>query len=589
MTDTSPQQIWERVVIRLTDLAGEPGTGIPPLTRMQSANLHLVRIVALVPGFAVLTTPHLIAKNMIEKDLGEPIKQILSEILGSPHGIAVSVAPESFGSHPHSSEESAHTPEPCDQNRLSDHIDPGAVSGVPIHPGTSHAQDQGPHHRVVGGQPARRYPTTQRPPHSLSGESDPPTLFSSTHPQDGENYPNDHEPHDPGSHRDTDYPVGGGWRASVARATERSRNQPTRDSGQRIVREKTARNPNRAASLNERYTFDTFVTGSSNRFAQAAAIAVAESPAQAFNPLFIWGGSGLGKTHLLHAAGHYSQELQPDLRVLYVSSEEFTNDYINSVRDDRQESFKRRYRNLDVLMVDDIQFLEGKEGTQEEFFHTFNALHQADKQIILSSDRPPRQLTTLTDRLRTRFEGGLITDVQPPDLETRIAILEKKAGLEGTVVARDVLELIASRYESSIRELEGALIRVTAFSSLNGTSIDMATAMSALSDIMPEAADVEITATTIIEVTADYFNISVKELCGTGKARPIARARQLAMYLCRELTDLSLPKIGASFGGKDHTTVMYADRKIRKEMTEKHDTYDQIQELTRTIKTRGRS
>ncbi|MCK7637214.1 chromosomal replication initiator protein DnaA [Corynebacterium sp. CCM 9187] len=567
VTDTSPQQIWEQVVTKLTDLAGKPGTGIPVLSRMQSANLQLVRIVALVPGFAVLTTPHLIAKNMIEKDLGEPIKLILSDILGSPHGIAVSVAPENPG------ERETGGPRP-----------PETTTSAPVHPVTGHGES--------GTDPA---PDTGRnrftPDDRIGGPGHPddfPTLFSTAHSREGEDPRNEHRSDAPTS-RESDHSSVDGWRATVARATEHSRSQPHRDSGQRIVREKAAKNPNRAASLNERYTFDTFVTGSSNRFAQAAAIAVAESPAQAFNPLFIWGGSGLGKTHLLHAAGHYSQELQPDLRVLYVSSEEFTNDYINSVRDDRQESFKRRYRNLDVLMVDDIQFLEGKEGTQEEFFHTFNALHQADKQIILSSDRPPRQLTTLTDRLRTRFEGGLITDVQPPDLETRIAILEKKAGLEGTVVSRDVLELIASRYESSIRELEGALIRVTAFSSLNGTSIDMATAMSALSDIMPEAADIEITATTIIEVTAEYFNISVKELCGTGKARPIARARQLAMYLCRELTDLSLPKIGASFGGKDHTTVMYADRKIRKEMTEKHDTYDQIQELTRIIKTRGRS
>ena len=267
----------------------------------------------------------------------------------------------------------------------------------------------------------------------------------------------------------------------------------------------------------------------------------------------------------------------------------FTNDYINSVRDDRQESFKRRYRNLDILMVDDIQFLEGKEGTQEEFFHTFNALHQANKQIILSSDRPPKQLTTLEDRLRTRFEGGLITDIQPPDLETRIAILEKKAQIDQTVMDRDVLELIASRFEASIRELEGALIRVSAYSSLNGeTTISREMAEIALRDIMPEAPDVEITASTIMEVTADYFDVSLDALRGSGKTRAVAYARQLAMYLCRELTDLSLPKIGDNFGGKDHTTVMYADRKIRKEMTEKRDTYNQIQELTQIIKNRGR-
>ncbi|WP_246818188.1 chromosomal replication initiator protein DnaA, partial [Corynebacterium sp. HMSC071F07] len=325
------------------------------------------------------------------------------------------------------------------------------------------------------------------------------------------------------------------------------------------------------------------------RFANGAAVAVAENPARAYNPLFIWGGSGLGKTHLLHAAGNYAQVLHPGLRVKYVSSEEFTNDYINSLRDDRQESFKRRYRNLDILMVDDIQFLEGKESTQEEFFHTFNALHQANKQIILSSDRPPKQLTTLEDRLRTRFEGGLITDIQPPDLETRIAILMKKAAADGTEVDRSVLELIASRFESSIRELEGALIRVSAYSSLVNEPISLEMAEIALHDLAPDAAGREITATAIMEVTAEFFDIDVETLRGAGKKRAVAHARQLAMYLCRELTELSLPKIGDQFGGKDHTTVIYADRKIRKEMTENRNTYDEIQALTQRIKNHSRS
>ena len=280
--------------------------------------------------------------------------------------------------------------------------------------------------------------------------------------------------------------------------------------------------------------------------------------------------------------------LQPSLRIKYVSSEEFTNDYINSVRDDRQESFKRRYRNLDILMVDDIQFLEGKEGTQEEFFHTFNSLHQQNKQIILSSDRPPRQLTTLEDRLRTRFEGGLITDVQPPDLETRIAILLKKAAADGTEVSHDVLELIASQFESSIRELEGALIRVSAYSSLINEPITMDVAQVALRDILPDEADVNITAATIKDAAAEYFHVAVDQLTGAGKTRNVAHARQIAMYLCRELTDLSLPKIGDEFGGKDHTTVMYADRKIRKEIAENRGTYDEIQELTQLVKNRAR-
>lgn len=366
------------------------------------------------------------------------------------------------------------------------------------------------------------------------------------------------------------------------------RAHPTVPAPQRIAREEPAHDPTRETSLNPKYTFDTFVVGSSNRFANGAAVAVAEAPSKAYNPLFIWGGSGLGKTHLLHAAGNYARQLQPGLRILYVSSEEFTNDYINSVRDDRQESFKRRYRNLDILMVDDIQFLEGKEGTQEEFFHTFNALHQANKQIILSSDRPPKELMTLEDRLRTRFEGGLITDIQPPDLETRIAILEKKATADGNLVQRPVLELIASQFQSSIRELEGALIRVTAYASLIREPITMEIAEVALRDILPDSDDLEITATAIKEITADYFDIDHDTLIGTAKTRAVVHARQLAMYLCRELTDLSLPKIGDEFGGKDHTTVMYADKKIRGEMTEKRDTYDEIQQLTQLIKNRNR-
>ena len=371
--------------------------------------------------------------------------------------------------------------------------------------------------------------------------------------------------------------------AQVAGSRREANAHPTVD--RRIPREKPAHDPDREASLNPKYTFENFVIGSSNRFANGAAVAVAENPAKAYNPLFIWGGSGLGKTHLLHAAGNYARVLQPGLRIKYVSSEEFTNDYINSVRDDRQESFKRRYRNLDILMVDDIQFLEGKEGTQEEFFHTFNALHQANKQIILSSDRPPKQLTTLEDRLRTRFEGGLITDVQPPDLETRIAILMKKAAADGTQVDHSVLELIASQFESSIRELEGALIRVSAYSSLINEPITMEVAQVALRDILPDEGDVNITADAIKDAAAEYFQVSLDQLVGAGKTRQVAHARQIAMYLCRELTELSLPKIGDEFGGKDHTTVMHAERKIRALLGENREIFDQVTELTNLIKT----
>ncbi|TCO64664.1 chromosomal replication initiator protein [Actinocrispum wychmicini] len=340
--------------------------------------------------------------------------------------------------------------------------------------------------------------------------------------------------------------------------------------------------------LNEKYTFDTFVIGASNRFAHAAAVAVAEAPARAYNPLFIWGESGLGKTHLLHAVGHYAQRLFPGMRVRYVSTEEFTNDFINSLRDDRKVAFQRRYRDIDILLVDDIQFLEGKEGTQEEFFHTFNTLHNANKQIVVSSDRPPKRLETLEDRLRTRFEWGLITDIQPPELETRIAILRKKAAQDRLNVPAEVLEFIAARIEHNIRELEGALIRVTAFASLNRQPVDLGLAEIVLRDLIPDSQVPEISASTIMAVTAEFFGVTIEDLCGPGKTKALAQSRQISMYLCRELTDLSLPKIGQTFGGRDHTTVMHAEKKIRKEMAERRRTYDQVQELTSRIKQRAR-
>ncbi|HEX3286003.1 MAG TPA: chromosomal replication initiator protein DnaA [Mycobacterium sp.] len=342
-----------------------------------------------------------------------------------------------------------------------------------------------------------------------------------------------------------------------------------------------------SVSLNRRYTFDTFVIGASNRFAHAATLAIAEAPARAYNPLFIWGESGLGKTHLLHAAGNYAQRLFPGMRVKYVSTEEFTNDFINSLRDDRKASFKRSYRDIDVLLVDDIQFIEGKEGIQEEFFHTFNTLHNANKQIVISSDRPPKQLATLEDRLRTRFEWGLITDVQPPELETRIAILRKKAQMDRLDVPDDVLELIASSIERNIRELEGALIRVTAFASLNKTPIDKSLAEIVLRDLIADVNTMQIGTAGIMAATAEYFETTVEELRGPGKTRALAQSRQIAMYLCRELTDLSLPKIGQAFG-RDHTTVMYAEKKIRAEMAQRREVFDQVKELTTRIRQRAR-
>jgi chromosomal replication initiator protein len=340
--------------------------------------------------------------------------------------------------------------------------------------------------------------------------------------------------------------------------------------------------------LNPRYVFESFVIGASNRFAHASAVAVAEAPAKAYNPLFIYGHSGLGKTHLLHAIGHYTQNLYEGVRVRYVSSEEFTNDFINSIRDDKASAFQRRYRDVGILLVDDIQFLENKERTQEEFFHTFNTLYNANKQIVISSDRAPKQLVTLEDRLRSRFEWGLITDVQPPDLETRIAILRKKAAQERLAAPSEVLEYIASKIATNIRELEGALIRVTAFASLNRQGVDLALAEIVLKDLIPDDSGPEITSATIMAQTAAYFGLSMEDLCGSSRSRLLVQARQIAMYLCRELTDLSLPKIGQQFGGRDHTTVMHADKKIRVQMSERRSTYNQVTELTNRIKSQAR-
>ena len=339
--------------------------------------------------------------------------------------------------------------------------------------------------------------------------------------------------------------------------------------------------------LNPKYTFDTFVIGASNRFANAAAVAVAEAPAKAYNPLFIYGESGLGKTHLLHAIGHYARSLYPHVKVRYVNSEEFTNDFINSIRDDKAANFQRRYRDVDVLLIDDIQFLQGKMQTQEEFFHTFNTLHNANKQVVITSDVAPKLLSGFEERMRSRFEWGLLTDVQPPDLETRIAILRKKAIQEKLSVPADVLEFIASRISTNIRELEGALIRVTAFASLNRQPVDIGLAQIVLKDLIPNEQSSEISSATIMAQTADYFGLTIEDLQSASRTRLLVTARQIAMYLCRELTDMSLPKIGEQFGGRDHTTVMHAERKIRELMGERRAIYNQVTELTNRIKQRS--
>lgn len=341
--------------------------------------------------------------------------------------------------------------------------------------------------------------------------------------------------------------------------------EPTLDVGQTVIQE----NPenNQRGQLNPKYTFNTFVIGNSNRFAHAASLAVAEAPAKAYNPLFIYGGVGLGKTHLMHAIAHYILSQNPNSKVVYVSSEKFTNELINSIREYRNEEFRNKYRNIDVLLVDDIQFIAGKEGTQEEFFHTFNALHENNKQIIISSDRPPKEIPTLEDRLRSRFEWGLIADIQPPDLETRIAILRKKANVESIVVPDEVMLYIASKIQSNIRELEGALIRVVAYSSLTNRSITENLAEEALKDIFSSNKPVEVTVDIIKDIVSKNFKIKMEDFSSKKRTRAIAFPRQIAMYLTRELTDLSLPKIGDEFGGRDHTTVIHACDKINTDLS----------------------
>ncbi|AFH50910.1 chromosomal replication initiator protein DnaA [Corynebacterium pseudotuberculosis] len=591
---------WQEVTNELLSQSQDPESGIS-ITRQQSAYLRLVKPVAFVEGIAVLSVPHARAKKEIETTLGPVITEVLSRRLGRQYSLAVSVhAPEE------KPEVSSATPDAVSyyqeqsavsgqygatsanadfQNQQSTIYRKPQESQYPVTFGASsygnekyqeNSQDQGISHHPYGFNEAQRIASSAS--HAV--------------PQSGSELL-----HDPVHTRRTDaaldqnYPGNtGGWRTEHIQEPMPTEQIP---SGTPRTREQPSFNPDRALALNPHYTFDSYVVSDSNKLPCSAAIAVAEKPARAYNPLFIWGDSGLGKTHLMHAVGNYAQYLNPRLRIKYVSSEEFTNEYINSVRDDRQEAFKRKYRELDILMVDDIQFLQGKEGTQEEFFHTFNALYQANKQIVLSSDRPPKQLTTLEDRLRTRFQAGLIADIYPPDLETRIAILMKKAASESIVADREAIELIASRFNTSIRELEGAFIRVSAYASLMSPDkgkhrIDLRIAEKALEDMMPEQANEEITATTILAATAEYFEMDVNALKGSGKTRAVAHARQLAMYLCRELTDLSLPKIGEQFGGKDHTTVMYADRKIRKEITEKKETYDEIQLLTQQIKSSSR-
>ncbi|GAA0563636.1 chromosomal replication initiator protein DnaA [Paractinoplanes ferrugineus] len=574
--------VWKATLDELADEISSP---------QQRAYLQLTKLRAIVEDTALLAVPDAFTRDVIESRLRPAITEALSRRLNRPIQVAVTVKP------------------PEDGTGL-----PGTVYGTPVEvPAMTESQprhyaDPEPEPRQpepmatyeqYGAQPGtapyRNVPAARGGQESLF-DPGPPMPHQSSPMQMPQPMPappaqppaaGDGAPHRmaPEASQYRDGPRRHDDRQAFAddALPMRGDNGP----GRLPVDIRPSSNPrgtNDGNRLNPKYMFETFVIGSSNRFAHAAAVAVAESPAKAYNPLFIYGSSGLGKTHLLHAIGHYATTLGHARSVRYVSTEEFTNDFINSLRDDKTQAFQRRYRDVDILLIDDIQFLENRERTQEEFFHTFNTLHNANKQIVISSDRSPRQLATLEDRMRTRFEWGLLADIQPPDLETRIAILQKKAAQERMYAPDDVLEFIASRVSSSIRELEGALIRVTAFASLTRSQVQLSLAEEVLRDFMPDGAGPEITADQIMVSTADYFGVSLEDLRGHSRSRVLVNARQVAMYLCRELTDLSLPRIGQAFGGRDHTTVMHADRKIRQHMAERRSLYNQIAELTNRIK-----
>ncbi|MGW7050225.1 chromosomal replication initiator protein DnaA [Streptomyces sp. NPDC054887] len=568
--------VWPRV---LEHLLGEGQQGIEPKDKQW---IERCQPLALVADTALLAVPNEWGKRVLEGRLAPLISETLSRECGRPIRIAITVddsaaepAPQQQPQH-ESYDTYGHRPPaddlPTARPAYPDYRQPRHDQGSWPRPQDDHGWQQP---RLGGFQ--ERDPYATRPPeHDYRQQAPERQQYEQPH----YDQPPRHERHerpDRRDHQDQPAPHRGGPGSSM-----QSGGAPGP-----LAAQASAPGPGEPhARLNPKYLFDTFVIGSSNRFAHAAAVAVAEAPAKAYNPLFIYGESGLGKTHLLHAIGHYARSLYPGTRVRYVSSEEFTNEFINSIRDGKGDAFRKRYRDVDILLVDDIQFLASKESTQEEFFHTFNTLHNANKQIVLSSDRPPKQLVTLEDRLRNRFEWGLTTDVQPPELETRIAILRKKAVQEQLNAPPEVLEFIASRISRNIRELEGALIRVTAFASLNRQPVDLGLTEIVLKDLIPggEDASPEITAGAIMAATADYFGLTVEDLCGSSRSRVLVTARQIAMYLCRELTDLSLPKIGAQFGGRDHTTVMHADRKIRALMAERRSIYNQVTELTNRIK-----
>ncbi|MEU6860293.1 chromosomal replication initiator protein DnaA [Glycomyces sp. NPDC046736] len=618
VTDQDLSAVWSAVTAELADASA--------LTRQQAAWMRLTRPMLAVAGTFIIEAPDKFARSAFESKLRVPISEALSKHLGQPTQIAVTLQEKQSEPAPSAPAAEDDTivfarlasfeapPEPV-PSPPAPRVEPSPPreEPAPTPPKDVESEETYRTRRPVPSQnPPSLFDTAafrhgeaerapERAPQAPAPEPSPPSPIphQATRPAEPQHW-EDHTPEPPADELERVLSETAARRGEMG-AKENGAAPPVApppsddpDPARRggITKPGQDSAPVKAVDgvgrLNPRYNFDTFVIGSSNRFAHAAAFAVAEAPAKAYNPLFIYGGSGLGKTHLLHAVGHYAHDLGTAQSVRYVTTEEFTNDFINSLSDRRQQAFQRRYRDVDILLIDDIQFLMDRERTQEEFFHTFNTLHNANKQLVISSDRSPKQLQTLEDRLRTRFEWGLLADIQPPDLETRIAILRKKAVQDDLNVPTDAVEFIATQIHHSIRELEGALIRVTAYASLNRKPVDLGLAEEVLHDLIPESGkSTELTVDQIMQATADYFGVQAGDLKGNSRSRVLVNARQVAMYLCREMTDLSLPRIGQAFGGRDHTTVMHANKKIRKQMAERRALYNQIAELTNRLKHTG--
>ncbi len=554
---TDPDGLWRTSLTRVLPSIDSP---------VQRRWLEATHPVGFSEGTLVIASPHGFARDWLERSCGDLLRERLTEVAGEPIGLLVTVQTHPDATMP---PQGAHTHEELVTHAAAARTELGLAHVTSV---------------AVGHEPVLEELTR-------GATDDFDALARLDHLDENPLY--DTPLQAPGRPAGPTVSLDGNGRTGVGgdgalglNGTGDSRHGGLPDVAPARIR---TGDHEPATRLNPRYSFDDFVIGASNRFAHAAANAVAEAPAKSYNPLFVYGGAGLGKTHLLHAIGHYVRKLYPRLKVHYVTTEQFTNEFINAIRDDSITAFQHLYRRTDVLLMDDIQFLQSKERTQEEFFHTFNALHNAEKQIVLSSDRPPKQIGQLEDRLRSRFEWGLMTDIQPPDLETRIAILRKKAESDRLGVSDSVLEVIATKVASNIRELEGALIRVSAFASLQRAPADVQMAEYVLKDLFPDGRDRVISVQDVIDEVSTYFSLTPEELCSASRSRQLVNARQIAMYLTRELTDMSLPRIGRAFGNRDHSTVMHATQKIAGLMTERRATYDQVQELTNRITSTTRS